>query len=344
MMPVISFVFFLNASMAQPILIAEGTSPNLHIIHKVESKENYYSMGRMYNVPPKEIASYNNLDFGQGLNLGQIINIPITENNFVQQETAHNDETLIPVYHIIEAKEGLYGISTKYNKVPTDLLKKWNNLSSDEVSNGTKLIVGYLKVQKDQSSLAKNAINPSASDVTKNKGDEKTTVKPPSDAPKEIVPAVKNPDQAKASDIETKSPAVAQDQSGEIKNNSAKRTSINFNGGSFKNLFEEQLSRKTPVTENGLSGVFKSTSGWQDGKYYCFHNTAQPGIIVKITNNLNGKIIYAKILDLIPEDIQIVGPGDIKQNAGLILHVSNSGAEELGVAENQFNCTINYTQ
>ncbi len=335
MIAVISFLFFTNASIAQQLLIAEGTSPNLHIIHKVEPKENYYSLGRMYNVPPKEIASYNNLDLLQGLNLGQGVKIPITQNNFLQQETANSDETLIPVYHIIEAKEGLYRVSTKYNKVPPRLLKKWNNLSSDAVSNGTKLIVGYLKVQKDQSSLAKNAINTSAEGVVKNKEDENTTVKTQPDAPKEILPVVKNPDQKKASDIETKNSSVAQDQSGEIKNNSAKRTSINFNGGSFKNLYEEQLSRKTPVTENGLSGVFKSTSGWQDGKYYCFHNTAQPRTIIKITNNANGKSIYAKVLDLIP---------DIKQNAGLILHVSNSGVEELGVVGNQFNCTINYAQ
>ncbi len=335
MIAIISFLFFTNASIAQQLLIAEGTSPNLHIIHKVEPKENYYSLGRMYNVPPKEIASYNNLDLLQGLNLGQGVKIPITQNNFLQQETANSDEKLIPVYHIIEAKEGLYRVSTKYNKVPPGLLKKWNNLSSDAVSNGTKLIVGYLKVQKDQSSFAKNAINTSAEGVVKNKEDENTTVKTQPDAPKEILPVVKNPDQKKASDIETKNSSVAQDQSGEIKNNLAKRTSINFNGGSFKNLYEEQLSRKTPVTENGLSGVFKSTSGWQDGKYYCFHNAAQPRTMVKITNNANGQSIYAKVLDLIP---------DIKQNEGLILHVSNSAAEELGVVGNRFNCTINYAQ
>ncbi len=333
-MQIISLLFFINTAIAQQDLIVEGTYPNLHVIHKVNSKENYYSIGRMYNVPPAEIASYNNLDFAQGLNLGQSLNIPIAQNNFTQQEAANSDEALIPVYHLIEAKEGLYRVSTKFNKVPPRLLRKWNNLSSDAVSSGTKLIVGYLKVQKDQSSPANNTTTPAADDVTENKED-KTTVKTTPDAPTEIVPAVKNPDQASTSDTETKSASNAQNNSGESKNNSAKRTSINFNGGTFKNLYEEQLSGKIPVTENGLSGVFKSTSGWQDGKYYCFHNAAQPGTIIKITNNANGKSIHAKVLDLIP---------DIKQNAGLILHVSNSGAEELGVGENQFNCTINYTK
>ena len=62
------------------------------------------------------------------------------------------------MYHIVEAKEGLYRVSVNYNKVPLEQLKKWNHLSSDAVSSGTRLIVGYLKVQ-DESPLAKNVSN-----------------------------------------------------------------------------------------------------------------------------------------------------------------------------------------
>ena len=112
-------------------------------------------------------------------------------------------------------------------------------------------------------------------------------------------------------------------------------SAINFNGGAFKKLYDDQQGSKTSVTESGISGVFKSTSGWQDGKYYCFHNTAPAGTIVKITNTINGKSIYAKVLDLIP---------DINQNAGLILHLSNSAAEELGVSGTRFDCSINYSK
>ena len=84
-----------------------------------------------------------------------------------------------------------------------------------------------------------------------------------------------------------------------------------------------------------MAAIFKTTSGWQDGKYYCFHNTALPGTIIKITNNANGKSIYAKVLDAIP---------DIKQNSGLLLRVSNSAAEELGAGENKFDCSITYAK
>jgi rare lipoprotein A (peptidoglycan hydrolase) len=63
---------------------------------------------------------------------------------------------------------------------------------------------------------------------------------------------------------------------------------------------------------------------------------ATPGTIVKITNNANGKSIYAKVLDLMP---------DIKQNNGLVICVSNAAADVLGVTENsKLDCTLNYSK
>ena len=36
-----------------------------------------------------------------------------------------------------------------------ETLKQWNNIKGDAVKNGTKLIVGYLKVKTELSELAK---------------------------------------------------------------------------------------------------------------------------------------------------------------------------------------------
>jgi LysM repeat protein len=327
----IVLLFFVNALPAQDrTLIAEGRSPNLYILHKLQARENYYSIGRMFNVTPKEIAPYNNLDFAKGLNLGQVIKIPLTQNNFLQGEAPKNDEALIPVYHIVKAKEGLYRVSITYNKVPMESLKKWNHLSTEAVSSGTKLIVGFLKVQKNVSPLAQNG------SVVKDVAINNENIKSKPDAPKEIITAEKKSNVEKKQDTIREIKPVIKDQTPDNNNVPVTRTSINFNGGSFKSLYEDQQHHgKTSVNEKGISGVFKSTSGWKDGKYYCFHNTAQPGSILKITNSANGKSIYAKVLDLIP---------DINQNAGLILHISNSAAEELGVINNKFDCSIDYSK
>ena len=332
----VSFIL-INFLLAQnKTLIIEGTAPGLYITHTITPKENFYSIGRMYNISPKELAPFNNLDLEKGLPLGQTIKIPLTQNNFLQEGAPKSTEALIPIYHIVDSKEGLYRVSVNYNKVPLERLKKWNHLSSDVVSNGTKLIVGYLKVSKQESPLAKNAVNIETDVATKEIQKEK---KP--NVPRETVPAVRNNDVSNNAE-ESKHADTAVQQKATVKTNvpeattvSSTRTSVNFNGGIFKNLYEDQRRGRALQNEAGISGVFKSTSGWQDGKYYCFHNQAEPGTIVKVTNSANGKSIYAKVLDLIP---------DISQNSGLTLQLSNSAAEELNVSDNRFNCSIDYSK
>ncbi len=95
----------------------------------------------------------------------------------------------------------------------------------------------------------------------------------------------------------------------------------------------EQSLKKSIVEESGTAAIFKSTSGWQDGKYYCLHNTATAGSIIKITNKANQRSVYAKVLDVIP---------DLKQNTGILIRLSNAAADELGAGENNFEALLNY--
>lgn len=332
-----AFIFFAviaySTSLAQDkLLVAEGTPPDLYISHTVTPKENYYSVGRMYNVSPKELAPYNNLNFEKGLNIGETIKIPLTPNNFSQGTAATGNEVLVPVYHIMQPKEGLYRVSLNYNKVPLDDLKQWNHLSGDAVSTGRKLIVGYLKVLKDQSPLASQAMNVTPTVAVVKPQEEKPIKKTKAEIKEEKEEAKK----AETADVQQpkQSAPVVIEKTPEV-NTPSTKSSIDFNGGKFKGLYNDQGKNRTLVSESGTAATFKTTSGWQDGKYYCFHNTALPGTIIKITNNANGKSVYAKVLDAIP---------DIKQNTGLLLRISNSAADELGAGENKFDCSITYAK
>jgi hypothetical protein len=101
-----------------------------------------------------------------------------------------------------------------------------------------------------------------------------------------------------------------------------------FNGGAFRADFSDGGHSAT-----GPAGVFKSTSGWQDGKYYALMNNATVGAIVKITDPASGKSVYAKILGQLP---------DMKESAGLTIRISNAAAAELGEGEGRFNAQVNY--
>ncbi len=325
-------------------LIIEGVSPDLYINHTVASKENYYSIGRIYNISPKEVAPYNKLVLESGLSLGQALKIPLTDVNFLQSGAAASDEVLVPVYHTVAGKEGLYRISTNYNKLPLETLKKWNNLKSDAVANGTNLIVGYLKVKKELSPLASMAKAKPADNIEKVAEVPAkpivTRETPKQEVSNESTPVVKTPAKenpvvvakVKKEPVET---IVAKNPEPVKKVTPPASNGKGFDGGAFKSEYEKQVRNKDIEGETGEAAIFKSTSGWEDGKYYCLHNSSTPGTIIKITSSTTGKSIYAKVLDVMP---------DIKQNTGLLVRLSNAAAQELGTNDAKFVCSVSYSK
>lgn len=327
------FLLPLFALAQDALLVVEGAAPDFYLSHTVLPKENYYSIGRMYNISPKEIAPFNQLQLESGLSPNEVIKIPLKPVNFSQLETAALGEALVPVYHTVQEKESLYRVSANFNKLSLALLRKWNNLKSDGVANGTNLIIGYLKVKKELSPLVnkgliKPADNAAVAPIKQVEVAEKPAViKKDLPVPeKTIAPApVKKEVVLKAVEPAQQAPVSP----------TAENTTVakNFNGGVFKKNFEAQINKEGEVSESGAGASFKSNSGWEDGKYYCLHNSATPGTVIKVTNSANGKIVYVKVLDIIP---------DMKQNIGLIIRISNAALQQLGATDLKFNATLTY--
>lgn len=273
-----------------------GATPDLHILHKVAAKETWYSIARNFNLTPKAIATYNKLNISTPLEIGQPVKIPLTSSNFSQNDVK-GKEGFVPVYHVVQEKEWLYRISVNHNKVPLEKLEKWNNITRDEAKAGTKLVVGYLKV-KDAN--ADNASNGSVSDNT---------------------------------EVAKQEPAAKKEIKEEIKKNetvvvSPTQTYSSKDGGYFKSQYDENGKNYSAV-----SGIFKSTSGWNDGKYYALMNNVTVGTIVKVNNPQTNKFIYAKVLGELP---------DMKESAGLSLRISDAAAKEIGAVNNKFSVAVNY--
>lgn len=314
----------------QNTLEIKGSHNNIYLDHTVAPKETFYSIGRMYNVNPKELAAFNHLKFETPLNVAAILKIPLNKINFTQTGYKAKTQADIPVYHTLEPGETLYRLGVNYNKVPVASLKKWNHLQSDAVSIGTPMIVGFLRVDKTESALAKITEKPAAAVAVASQKDEKTAEK----KTEEIAAAIPNVRAADATLTKGRTATADQPAVNEVAvTNVNTNSDAGFSGGYFKNLFNRQTANKSLVDKNGDAGIFKSTSGWQDGKYYCFNNNAVAGTVVKITNIATGKSVYAKVLDVIP---------DIKQNEGLSVILSNAAANELGAGENNFSCILSF--
>lgn len=318
------FIFFLFpvCASAQETLIIEGSSGNLYLNHTTAAKENFYSIGRLYNISPKDMAPYNNLLLEKGVSIGQMIKVPLKPVNFTQTNSAGADEVTVPLYHKVETKETLNQLSSHYNNVPVASLKQWNNLSGDAVNPGKNVIVGYLKVKKELSALAQQSTK-----IPKQEKEIPESVKEKVTKKQAQVGKVKEDMKTKIEEVNTQK-KVETAEPPVIKAIPTEKINTVSKQGIFKSMYTN-----TGKEESGMAGVFKSMSGWDDGKYYCLHNSAPQGSVVKITNTSTGKYIYAKVLDIMP---------DLKQNNELAVRLSNAAADALGAGTNNFNCTINY--
>ena len=299
-------IFASYISQAQSGLQIKSNSKGLFLDHTVAAKENFYSIGRLYNLSPKDIAAFNGIDMAAGLSIGQSLKIPLLAGNFSQTATIGT-----PVYYTVGEGEGLYRVSVNSGKVQMDNIRKWNNIKGDAVAPGQRLIVGYLVSPE----MAKNGVA--------------TREEPVAAAPVKNEPAPQKTEPPRTETVRTE-PAKTEPQRTEpaprqTSNNTSNRTAVASGAGYFKGQFEQQnrnnsAGRDVTVT----SGIFKTSSGWQDAKYYCLIDKVEPGTIVQVVNPSNNKAIYAKVLG------EMSG---IRQNAGLELRISNAAASALEVSD-----------
>ena len=319
-------------------LQVQGTTPNIYLLHTVQAKENWYSIGRIYNISPKQLAPFNALSLDKPLAIGQTLKVPLIAENFSQDGSKADDEVFVPVHHTMQPKEWLYRVSVNYNKVPIENLEKWNNINKDQAKAGLKLVVGYLKVKPGQSALAAKGetriahTNPVPVNMPEEKKpDVKEEKKPVTAAPlpENIDPSTVRNNTPKQETKPITTPAV--NTNPVVTNTSA---TVNHNSGTeskgsyFKTQYEE-----TGKSVSGNAGIFKSTSGWSDSKYYALVNNVAVGTIVRVNNPVSGRAIFAKVLGSLP---------DMKESMGLVARLSDAAAAELEAGGTKFSVELRY--
>ena len=325
----IALPLFILAQSAE--LVVKNSDKGLYLEHIVSPKEGLYSLGRLYNVHPRHLAKYNALDISKGLVLAQVIKIPLTDTNF-NQKTNNG----VPVVYKVGEKEGLLRISTVNNKVSMQNLRDWNNLSSDNVNFGTKLVVGYL-VSNEIKTAPPVAVEKKEPVIEKPKTDPPKIVKDEAVKPVELPPAeIKKEEIKPVVEIKKEEPKPIEIKQPEKKIEAMNAVKMETNPEGFFKWHFGQQSKQQPVSkdETVTSGIFKTTSGWADAKYYLLIDGVQPGTIVKITNPTNSKYVFAKVLG------QMEG---INLNKGLNIRISNAAASNLSVTEtDKFIVKVSY--
>ncbi|MBS1666990.1 MAG: LysM peptidoglycan-binding domain-containing protein [Bacteroidetes bacterium] len=319
------YLIFIATSQGQThSLFAYQEAGKAYLLHSVVAKENWYSVGRIYNISPRDLAPFNGLTLEASLKIGQELKIPLTANNFSQNGKKDADETFVPVYHLVEANETMGSISAIYNRVPSVNLERWNRIKKDGIKEGMKLIVGYLKVKSSLSYLANEGVRNSDVAILSSSKPEPVQQKPD---PVKPIKAEEKPLE-KLPKAEPSNPPSNENAKPIFTRTNSTSNTNRFNGGYFAAEYNDGNNKL-----NGLAGTFKSTSGWNDGKYYVLINNVPVGTIIKVIAPATQKSVYAKVLGQLP---------DMKESEGLTIRISNAAASDLGEDEGKFNVVVMY--
>ena len=305
--------------------------------HTVKAGESLYAIARIYSISVKDIVAANSsLNGGSDIRPGQVLIIPGKGSNTTTtaappRATAVSTPAATPKAttnatpsqpvkvrtHTVAKGETFYAICKKYGVSSTDV-KKWNNLSDLNVRIGQKLIVA--KENKQAS------YTPVAVASTPDTQYQQEDVRPrneaiiPNDKPSSL--AVEQ-EQIAAAERAKEAAELAASKPAPV--SEGLRTSSS-NPGEYRGIFNSYPINGYKIKKNRGAATYlnDNTTGNQ---YLAFYNGAETGSIIRVTNMMNLKTIYVKVMGKVP-------PADAAQE--VVLKLTSKAADELGVIDEKF--------
>lgn len=298
---------------AQNAVLAEVVGGKAFIGHTVSNGETLFGISRVYNIVPKDLASFNGLDVKKALEIKSILKIPITPASISKGPCTN----CIPIKYAVQQHEGLYRIGLNFGNVGKDNITKLNKLTSENLFTGQELIVGYMKSTGHEVDMVNNNLPVETVVATQKQAEPMVKQTPVAQPKNEIITTqpIYVPIEKKQAPL----PIVKQEATPKLAN--------------ADGAFASQFNNRHGENKSGIAGVFKSTSGWQDKKYYILINSVDAGTIVRISNPTTSKAIYAKVLGQIPW---------VKGADSLLLRVSDAGAVALDATGESMQLTVSY--
>jgi len=229
--------------------------------HIVEKGETLFSISRKYKVSLKDIKKESE---GNVVKIGEKLLIPNVAEVAVSEKLDSNKK-----FHIVASGETLFSISQKY-KIRVEELKEMNELNSNEISTGQKLIVPVLKVSPEMTDP----------NVVKHIVEASETLYSLSKRYKVSVADIK-----KLNKMDSDALSVGDElfiRSKEVAADLAMKDTLNDIG--YKEVSFEGVARKdqSPLLDKPYS--------------YGIHRSIPVGTVVRVVNTSNGKQQYVRIM------------------------------------------------
>lgn len=284
------------------------------ILHKLDPKDNFYSIGRRYNVSPKAIIKFNP---NAKMSIGNIIKVP-TDRPFVEaapvvvktnpihqnkpasppaeskpqqqqpvqqqpsQPANNTTDNSIPTQYKVSAGETLYAISKRFNTTVEDIINL-NGLKSNSISPGQVLLV-----------KSNAATSPPAQPQTQ--------------------PTTQN----QSIQTQQTQPVVA------TRDSTSPDSSHHINNANKFGIYEKD--------EKGVA-TWMDDDGLDPNKMLVLHRTAPIGTVIKITNVMTNRTTFAKVVGRFT---------DTEQTKDVIIVMTKNVATALGALDKRFQVNLSY--
>jgi LysM repeat protein len=260
------------------------------ILHKIEAKETYYSLGRRYNLSPQSIMEFNK---NMPLHPADIVKIP-TQQNFTDKPVSFTSSSSQEkggkqIIHKVQTGETLYGIASKYN-MRVDDIKLLNDLKTNDIRIGQSIKVVVNKEVSLNPTLTTNTTGKPVA-IDKQKVTEKSILVP--------VNKIKYLD------------SIDSQSTIEIHKNRLGITEINDKGVAVW------------IDDNNLDAT----------KSYALHRTAPVGTVIKITNPMTNRSVFAKVVGRFTEN---------ETTKDVIIVITKASADAIGVLDKRFLVNITF--
>jgi LysM repeat protein len=324
----------------------EIVNGKLVILHKVEKGETLYALARRYQTSVAAIQQANGAA-AQSLAVGTVLKIPTERKPTAPAKKVENN---IPTNtnaqkHTVIQGQTLYAVARLYN-VSVDDIRKWNNLTSDNLSTGQELIVGQKSanpvkhnetatttpqvIEKDGKKIHTVANGESLFSIAKQYNTTAENLRRWNNLKQDalsvgqqvIVHQVEQNIIAPKPATNESTPTLQPNKENNPVNNTTPPTTINAATTGYEKIIE-----------NGIAEVVISEGGTEPRGHVCLHKTAPVGTILQVKNELNGLIVFVRVVGKLPDTIA---------NEKLIIRISKKAHERLGAVDKRFPVEVSY--
>ena len=237
--------------------------------------------------------------------------------------------------HVVEPGQTLYSLASRYSVSQADL-RRWNNLSGNNVLIGQALIVSERAHQSHTPSSpmpTPKSVEPTTRPATTHPAESH------SNEPRSV-PSIEPKPERRTESVAISRPTSTETKPVETKVESKSATD-NKPAESERSPVEVELPRPgndAPMPTQGrrisTNGVAEMIEGADDsGKYLALHRTAPIGTLVQVRNEFNNQSLWVKVVGRLP---------NTGMNDKIMIKLSTQAFTKLSPSDHRFRAEVSY--